>query len=64
MAFLKRLGYLLFTTFNERVLFYFAWTMSDLVCNSSGLGFNGYDENGAPRWDLLKNFDFLKLEVR
>ncbi|XP_077978891.1 membrane-bound glycerophospholipid O-acyltransferase 2-like [Glandiceps talaboti] len=31
----------------------FAFTISDLVCNASGFGFNGYDEYGKPRWDLL-----------
>ena len=30
---------------------------------SSGLGFNGYTENGVARWDLIDNADILKIEV-
>lgn len=29
-----------------------------------GLGFNGYDENGKAKWDLVTNVNVLKLEVR
>ncbi|XP_077978563.1 membrane-bound glycerophospholipid O-acyltransferase 2-like [Glandiceps talaboti] len=33
----------------------FAWTIADAICNSSGLGFNGYNEHGEPKWDLVTN---------
>jgi len=33
------------------------------VNNSCGLGFNGYDENGNEKWDLLYNVDIYNLEV-
>ncbi len=52
-----------FTACMERMRYYFVWTLSDLVCNASGLGFNGYDENNESKWDLLTNFDFKNIEV-
>ena len=30
---------------------------------SSGLGYNGVDENGRPRWNLVDNADILQIEV-
>ena len=30
---------------------------------SSGLGFNGYDDQGRARWDLVDNADIWKIEV-
>jgi hypothetical protein len=52
-----------FTAFIQRCLFYFAWNLADLVCITSGLGFNGYDSSGKARWDLLTNFSFVNIEV-
>ena len=63
MPFLYRIGYMWFTACMERMKFYFGWTLSDLVCNASGLGFNGYDENNESKWDLLTNFDLKNIEV-
>ena len=37
---------------------------AEAVNNMSGLGFNGYDENGKAKWDRVTNVDILKLEVR
>ena len=47
----------------QRIFFYIAWTFEDLVNNASGFGFNGYDELGNPKWDLLTNVNIFKLEV-
>jgi lysophospholipid acyltransferase 1/2 len=63
MNFLYRIGYLRLTGFSEHSFFYFAWSLSDLVCNASGLGFNGYDSNGKPKWDLLTNFKIFNIDV-
>ena len=63
MNFLYRIGYLRLTGFSEHSFFYFAWSLSDLVCNESGLGFNGYDSNGKPKWDLLTNFKIFDIDV-
>ena len=30
---------------------------------SNGLGFNGYDEEGNSKWDLISNADVRKIEV-
>ncbi|XP_077978755.1 membrane-bound glycerophospholipid O-acyltransferase 2-like [Glandiceps talaboti] len=34
---------------------------TDLVCNASGFGFNGYDESGKPKWDLVTQIHVLKF---
>ena len=36
----------------------------EAVNNNNGLGFNGYDEQGNAKWDLLNNVEIFKLEVR
>ena len=33
------------------------------VCNAAGLGFSGYDEDGATQWDLAVNIRPLEFEV-
>ena len=33
------------------------------VCNAAGLGFSGYDEDGAAQWDLAVNIRPLEFEV-
>lgn len=43
--------------------YYVAWVLADAVNNASGLGFNGYDENGNAKWDLVTNVNIIKLEV-
>ena len=35
----------------------------EAVNASSGLGFNGYDEKGKAKWDLIDNADIFKIEV-
>ena len=37
--------------------------MGDAVNNASGLGFNGYDDDGNAKWDLLTNVKIFQLEV-
>jgi hypothetical protein len=44
----------------NRIIFWIA----DAVANASGLGFNGYDELGKPKWDLVSNVDIIEFEVR
>ena len=61
--FLQRIGYMMFTEINERMRFYLVWSLTDLACNTSGLGFNGYDANDQPKWDLMTNFKFVNIEV-
>lgn len=46
-----------------RFKYYHAWIMADAICNNSGLGFNGFDENQQSRWDKVSNVDAFKFEV-
>lgn len=46
-----------------RFKYYFAWLAADAICNCSGLGFNGYDEIGSPKWDLISNINVIRFEV-
>ena len=39
------------------------WNLGESVNVISGLGFNGYDEKGVSRWDLIDNADIVKVEV-
>lgn len=39
-------------------------TSADAINNAAGFGFNGYDDDGAPRWDLISNLRILNIEVR
>ncbi len=43
--------------------YYFAFIISEAVNNAAGFGFNGYDEYGVPRWNLLTNIQPLQLET-
>ena len=42
---------------------YYAWILADGICNLSGFGFNGFDENGTAKWDLVTNVDPIKVEM-
>ena len=35
----------------------------DAVHNIMGIGFNGYDDQGQARWDLISNVNILNIEV-
>jgi lysophospholipid acyltransferase 1/2 len=37
--------------------------LADAVNNASGLGFNGYDENGNAKWALVSIVRILKVET-
>ncbi|KAM4700932.1 lysophospholipid acyltransferase 2-like [Discoglossus pictus] len=47
----------------RRPKYYFAWTMADAINNAAGFGFNGIDEDGSERWDLLSNLNIWKIET-
>nr|CAD7578419.1 unnamed protein product [Timema californicum] len=57
-----KMCYLIISTTLVRFKYYHAWLLADAICNASGLGFNGFDQNGNPRWDLISNVDVLKFE--
>lgn len=58
-----RLYILYVTAICQRSRFYFLWVFADAANNASGLGFNGYNEDGRAKWDLVTNIYPVKLEV-
>jgi lysophospholipid acyltransferase 1/2 len=60
---LYKYWYLILATMLIRFKYYHAWLFADAICNNSGLGFNGYNEDGTARWDLISNVDAFKFEV-
>ncbi|XP_065897964.1 lysophospholipid acyltransferase 2-like isoform X2 [Dysidea avara] len=59
---IKRLIILYLVTFGIRARYYFIWLMMDSACNAAGLGFNGYNELGYARWDLVTGVDIFAFE--
>ncbi|XP_060574529.1 lysophospholipid acyltransferase 2-like isoform X2 [Ruditapes philippinarum] len=55
--------YLLCSMTMHRPMYYFAWKLGELVNNSCGLGFSGYDDKGNSKWDLLDNVKIYQLET-
>ncbi|GAV08453.1 hypothetical protein RvY_18138 [Ramazzottius varieornatus] len=62
LSFFQLMFYILIATTFIRLKYYLAWLLSDAVANASGLGFNGYDELGKARWDLVSNVDIIEVE--
>ena len=58
-----KIWYLNVSTTMERFKYYFAWIFSDAICNNAGFGFNGFDENGKARWNLMTNVNLWEVEV-
>ncbi|XP_041978280.1 lysophospholipid acyltransferase 2 [Aricia agestis] len=56
------LWYAYLATLVVRCKYYHAWLLSEAICNNSGMGFNGYDTDGAPKWDKLSNIDVFGFE--
>lgn len=46
-----------------RFKYYHAWLLADAISNNSGLGFNGYEKDGNPKWDLISNINVISFEV-
>ncbi|KAL4712267.1 hypothetical protein ACJJTC_004029 [Scirpophaga incertulas] len=46
-----------------RCKYYHAWLLSEAICNNSGMGFNGYDSEGKPKWDKMSNIDVIGFEL-
>jgi len=54
--------YLSVATLLVRFKYYFAWLFADAICNNSGIGFNGFNEDGSPSWNKFTNVDVVKFE--
>lgn len=50
-------------TTTVRFKYYFAWLMADAIVNNAGLGFNGFETDGTPKWDLFTNIYVIPFEV-
>ncbi|XP_062894158.1 lysophospholipid acyltransferase 2b isoform X1 [Mobula hypostoma] len=59
---LSRVFYLYFSLMAARPKYYFAWSLADAINNAAGFGFNGYDEQGNARWDLISNLNIVNIE--
>ena len=58
-----RIYYFYLSLGSQRAKYYIAWVLADAVNNASGLGFNGYDDDGNSKWDLVTNINIFALEV-
>ncbi|XP_034949890.1 lysophospholipid acyltransferase 1 [Chelonus insularis] len=58
-----KLVYLSIVLFFVRARYYYAWLFADAICNNSGMGFNGLDDHGQPRWDGTSNVDYFTFEL-
>uniref|UniRef100_A0A8C6XYG3 Membrane bound O-acyltransferase domain containing 1 n=1 Tax=Naja naja TaxID=35670 RepID=A0A8C6XYG3_NAJNA len=62
-SFLTRLCFLYIVMQASKPKYYFAWTLADAINNAAGFGFNGVDEKGIYRWDLLSNLNIRNIEM-
>ncbi|XP_026725019.1 lysophospholipid acyltransferase 1 [Trichoplusia ni] len=56
------LWYAYLSTLVVRCKYYHAWLLSEAICNNCGMGFNGYDKDGTPKWDKMSNIDIFGFE--
>lgn len=61
--FFTKFWFISMSTTVVRFKYYHAWLMADAICNNSGLGFNGYDEAGQEKWNLVTNINVISFEV-
>lgn len=61
--FLQKMWFMMVSTTIVRFKYYHAWLMADAICNNSGLGFDGYQKDGSPKWDLISNVNVIGFEV-
>ncbi|KAF4082488.1 hypothetical protein AMELA_G00151960 [Ameiurus melas] len=61
--FYAQVVYLYLSMLTTRPKYYFVWTLADAINNAAGFGFNGYDSDGVPRWDLISNLRIMNIEL-
>ncbi|XP_012678583.2 lysophospholipid acyltransferase 2 [Clupea harengus] len=54
--------YLYLSMLATRPKYFFVWTLADAINNAAGFGFNGYNKDGTPRWDLISNLRIMDIE--
>lgn len=63
VPFFRKILYVILASSVVRFKYYHAWILADAICNASGLGFNGYDNQGVARWDLMSNVEVFNVET-
>ncbi|XP_059898176.1 lysophospholipid acyltransferase 2b [Gadus macrocephalus] len=61
--FYAQVVYLYLSMLTTRPKYYFVWTLADAINNAAGFGFNGYNLDGSPRWDLISNLRIQNIEL-
>lgn len=59
---MTRFLYIVIFTILSRLKYYVAWHLGEAISNASGLGFNGYDSKGKPKWNLISNMNLWRFE--
>ncbi|XP_031641002.1 lysophospholipid acyltransferase 1 [Contarinia nasturtii] len=62
-SFFYKMWYMMMATTTIRFKYYHAWLLADAICNNSGLGFNGFEKDGNPKWDLISNINVISFEL-
>lgn len=62
LSFFYKTLYIVAVTSLTRHVYFTGWILADAICNLSGLGFNGYREDGSAKWDLVSNVSVLGIE--
>ena len=60
--FLRRVFHLQMLGFTTRLKYYGVWSLAEGACILSGMGYNGLDASGNPRWDRLNNVSPWSIE--
>lgn len=50
--------------FSPLLIYLYVSPTADAINNAAGFGFNGYNKDGSPRWDLISNLRILDIEVK
>ncbi|RHZ49968.1 hypothetical protein Glove_508g65 [Diversispora epigaea] len=63
ISFLNRFLYIQMAALCARFKYYIVWLIAEGACILSGLGFNGYDEEGIIKWDRVTNIEIAAYEL-
>jgi lysophospholipid acyltransferase len=61
-SFPRRVFHLQMLGFTTRLKYYGVWSLTEGACILSGMGYNGLDSKGQPRWDRLNNVNPWGIE--
>lgn len=58
----NRIFFIQLSAFLTRCKYYTVWYLSEGASILAGMGFNGYDQDGHPKWNRLTNVNVLYCE--